>query len=104
MILAIIKRQDNEKEVKLYWDTEEFWREHFAGNVIEYIDMTIRGRRFRDKQNCLREIAEAVLNIEIDDCFCDSVWWLADHMADYFYKNGKRYGLLRELRYMGLLD
>jgi len=103
MYLAIIRNQDNEKEVKLFWNDVDFLRERSNGRAVIWTNLTIRGKRFQDKQNCLREIAEIALQISMDPCADDAVWWLGDEMQDYFQKNGQRYGLLRELREMGIL-
>ena len=103
MYLAIIRNQDNEKEVKLFWNDVDFLREESAGNVVESVNLTIRGKRYRDRKESLREIAIAAQHISFDDAACDVMWWLADEMQDYFYRNGQRYGLLRELRENAML-
>lgn len=103
MVLAIILNDERDEEVKLYWNRVDFLREQYSGNVIEFVDLTVRGKRFRDKQQCLREIAYAAKRIQFSECCLDAVWWLADEMQDYFWKMGKRYGLLRELREMCLI-
>ena len=103
MVLAIVYNQDREKEVKLFWKHTDFLCEHNAENVVEFVDLTIRGKRYRDRKECLREIAIAAQHISFDDAACDVMWWLADEMQDYFYRNGQRYGLLRELRENAML-
>ena len=62
---------------------------------IEILDFKISGKTYREKQASLEDLAK-----EWQLYFCDFGWSYGELMeiTNYFYENGKRYGLLKEFK------
>lgn len=62
---------------------------------IETLDFTIKGKTYKERKDCLKDIA-----IEWSNNFSQHSWSYGElaEITDYFYENGKRYGLLKEFR------
>lgn len=57
------------------------------------IDLAIRGRTYKERQNDLREKAIEWQRSDYEWSYSQLALW-----NEYFCENGKRYGLLREFR------
>ena len=62
---------------------------------IQVLDFKISGKTYKEKQASLEELAK---NWQYD--FASLSWSYGElcEIGNYFYKNGKRYGLLKEFR------
>ena len=68
----------------------------------QILDTTIRGETYAKRQDCLRSIAIDWQYEFFRNCHDLSYSELAD-WNDYFRRNGKRYGLIREFEENGIL-
>ena len=63
---------------------------------IKILDFTIKGKTYKERKGCLYDIA-----VEWSNTFFSIYCWSYGELAeicDYFYRNGKRYGLLEEFK------
>lgn len=89
---------DGKKYFSIYRKNEfdsyfEWFTNTFNCEDIETLDFTIKGKNYQEKKGCLKDIA-----IEWSNHFCQYSWSYGElcEINNYFYKNGKRYGLLRK--------
>ncbi len=89
-----------EKEV-LYFDNRDFIKDTFSPNTqIDFIlDFIIYGKDYQSKKAWLHNLAVEWSNHgDVGSLYMSDLW----HISDWFYRNGKRYGLLHEFRENGL--
>lgn len=62
---------------------------------IEILDMVVKGKNYKEKQDYLRDLA-----IDYQHNFAPLSWSYGEllDIQDFFYKNAKRYGLLKEFK------
>lgn len=62
---------------------------------IRTLDFKISGKNYQERQASLRDLA-----IDYSNNFAGLSWSYSElaEIGDYFYKNGKRYGLLKEFK------
>ena len=83
-------------------DGWKIWHEDtFSPNTknIELLEFKIKGKTYKEKKGCLQDIA-----IEWSNHFSQYSWSYGElaEIGIWFYKMGKRYGLLREFRENGI--
>lgn len=81
----------------IYYDWNEWQKDTFSPEMenIAILNFKIGGKTYEERKNSLRELA-----IDWQLSFSDLPWsWeeLAE-IQDYFYTNGKKYGLLTEFK------
>ena len=81
----------------IYYRLEEFYKDTFSPlsdqNIL--IKFSVHGKRFIDKQNSLRNLAIEWSYLRDDSTLS---WLEISIINQWFEKNGRRYGLLREFR------
>ena len=88
---------NNEKETaELYYDWDKFHSDTFSPytQFVSLIDFTIHGRDYQSRKESLRDIAVEWSHNNGIDLYASELF----EIEDWFYKNGKRYGLLEEFR------
>ncbi|MBO7671963.1 hypothetical protein J6S88_00990 [bacterium] len=87
------------KEEKLCYRWEEVHNYTFSPEVeiIAITDFKVRGKTYQEKQLSLRDQAILWSYADFPLSWGEAVW-----IANYFYKNGKRYGLLKEFKENGI--
>lgn len=79
----------------------------FSGNAATFkrltgqavfLDFTISGRTYTEKKDSLKNIAIDYFNLLSDFSGCGFSYGELSAISEYFYNNGKRYGLLEEFR------
>lgn len=100
MFIGYYELENNEPYFDLYYKNESGWRkwhEDTFCNVynIEMLDFKISGKTYAERKCNLEELAK--------DWQTNFAWlgWSYSELAeigDFFYRNGKRYGLLREFK------
>lgn len=92
-------RLDGEEHFNIYYKCREGYeawnRDTFSPTCedIEILDFKISGKNYQERKGSLKDIA-----IEWSNHFCQYSWSYSElyEINNYFYENGKRYGLLRE--------
>ena len=69
-------------------------------NIMPKVNFTIRGKNYEERKSSLAEIARNYQN-EFSDCnlFYSEIAML----NEYFERNGKKYGLLKEFKENGII-
>jgi len=94
-------RLDNEEYFNIYYKNkygyEEWQKDTFCPDVkdIAILDFKISGITYKDRKESLEELA-----IEWQLEFSNLSWSYSElaEIENYFYKNGKKYGLLKEFK------
>lgn len=62
---------------------------------IKILNFKIKGKTYEERKGCLRDLA-----IDYSHNFASLGWSYGElaEICDWFYRNGKRYGLLKEFR------
>lgn len=80
---------------------EQWCKETFSPTCenIEVLDFTIKGNTYQERKGCLEDIA-----IDYSNRFSSLSWSYGElaTIGDFFYKNGKRYGLLEDFKENGI--
>lgn len=91
---------DGEEHCDIYYDGNDIrlWNKRTFSPMcenIETLDFTIKGKTYQERKGSLKDIA-----IEWSNNFSQYNWSYGElaEITDYFYENGKRYGLLKEFR------
>ena len=100
--IGVYKDTDGKIKNNIYYSYDLWFRDTFspATEIIAKIPLKICGKTYQEKQEDLRQKA-----IEYQDTF-NYVSWSYSEIAEinnFFYKNGKRYGLLREFKENGII-
>ena len=103
MFLATISRNGKE-ETSLYYDFATLYKDTFSPEteIVNFIPFQVSGRFFSEKQNSLRKTAIEFLKIDYNQA-AELTGKELSIIHDFFEKNGRRYGMVKELRYMNIL-
>lgn len=95
MFIGIIEKE-NAIEAKTYYNHEEWHKDTFCP-LYHYwtIEFKIKGSSYAERKEHLRNIAIAYSNIAGE---LNLYWSELFNIQNFFEKNGKRYGLLNELK------
>ena len=92
---------DNKVYNSLYYDYRTWYENTFSVNSsnFETLDFKISGYNYRERKENLEELA-----IEWSLHFSNLSWSYSElaEIEDWFYKNAKRYGLLKEFKENGI--
>lgn len=80
---------------------EQWFKDTFSptSENIEVLNFEIKGKTYQERKGCLEDIA-----IDYSNHFASLSWSYGElaEICDWFYKNGKRYGLLEEFKENGI--
>ena len=100
--VGVYKDTDGKIKNNIYYNFEAWCNDTFspAIEIIKSIPLKVYGYSYKEKKEDLRQKA-----IEYQDTFNYVSWSYEEltEIGEYFYKNGKRYGLLREFKENGIL-
>lgn len=84
----------------LYDNWEQYHEDTFSPLTEFYslIDFHVHGRTYRERQADLEDTAVRFQH----ECRAGLSWYELSLICDWFYRNGKRYGLLREFAENGI--
>ena len=93
MFIGVIEK-DGQETAKTYYSWDEWHRDTFNPCITNYYTITfkIRGKSYRERKNHLQNIAIEYSNVTIKNLYMSEY----AAISDFFYKYGKKYGLLRE--------
>jgi len=69
-------------------------------NIMPEVDFTIRGKNYEERKSSLAEIARNYQNAFYN---CNLFYSEIAILDEYFERNGKKYGLLKEFRENGIV-
>ena len=98
MLILAVTIEDEWKEAKLFFSKKDFRERTKSAEVVDSVEMAIRGKTYKERQASLRDVAVNVQAITWDPAFLDAVWHLEGDLMDFFETHGARYGLLAEFR------
>ena len=92
---------DGETEFYIYYKNHNGYRQFFEDTFspmlenIEVLDLKIKGNTYSEKKDYLEDLAK-----DYQYNFSSLSWSYSEliEIQDFFYKNGKRYGLLKEFK------
>jgi len=97
MFIGIFKNNEGKIESNLYYDWNEWHRDTFnpLTEIIGMLDFKIKGKNYTEKKASLEDLAK-----EWQGQFASYNWSYGElaTIGEYFNKNGKKYGLLREFK------
>lgn len=96
MFFASYKDANGKEHANLYFDWNSFHADTFSPDckIIQLIEFVIHGKNYRERKNCLEDIA-----IEFShNVICGLSYEELYHIQNFFETMGRRYGLLREFR------
>lgn len=100
MFIGYYELENNEPYFNLYYKNESGWREWYKDTFcivdnIKMLDLKISGKTYAERKNSLEELAK-----DWQTNFAGLDWSYGElaEIGDFFYKNGKRYGLLGEFK------
>jgi len=87
-------RIDGEEFTGIYFDYESFYRDTFSPTYesITFFYFKIHGKDYQSRKESLRTLAIDWSHADIEGISYSEIALI----GDWFYKNGKRYGLLTE--------
>lgn len=101
-MIGIYEDTDGKIKNNIYYSYDLWFKDTFspATKIIAQIPLKVSGKTYQEKQEDLRQKA-----IEYQNTWSESNWSYGEiaKINDFFYKNGKRYGLLREFKGNGIL-
>lgn len=92
---------DGKKHAAIYYSNDLFFRDTFSPlcEEITVIPFETHGESYADRRESVRKTA-----VEWSNCEAWPLSWCEmQTVADWFYRMGKRYGLLTEFRENGLI-
>ncbi|MBR4906538.1 MAG: hypothetical protein IKZ44_06750 [Clostridia bacterium] len=100
MVYAAYKNAAGEFVTGLYENMEKLNRDLWSPltEVFSMIDFRVRGSSYKEKQSCLCDIARR-FQYEVTEGLS---WYEVSVIADWFYRMGRRFGLLKDFRENGL--
>lgn len=100
MFYARIKDNDGVNQQILYWTHEAYHNDTFSPDSETYciIPFSITGKSYAERKECLRDIAIEFQYDEGESVDIGLSWGELWHIQDWFYRMGRKYGLLREFR------
>lgn len=101
MFLVYYEMDRNEPYFNIYYKNQygykQFFEDTFSPTIenLEVLDLKVSGKTYKEKQNYLRDLA---INYQYN--FAPLSWSYGElvEICDFFEKNGRRYGLLKEFR------
>lgn len=97
MFIGIFKNNEGKIENYIYFSFEEWNRDTFnpLTEIIGMLDFKIQGKNYMGKKANLEDLAK-----EWQGQFASYNWSYGElaTIGEYFNKNGKKYGLLREFK------
>lgn len=100
MFFASYKDETGKEHANLYFDYPSFFRDTFSPKceIIQLIKFETHGRSYKERKNCLEEIA-----IEFShNAICGLSYEELYHIQNFFGVMGKRFGLLKEFKENGI--
>lgn len=101
MFIGIFKNNEGKIENYIYFSFEEWNRDTFnpLTEIIGMLDFKIQGKNYTEKKASLEDLAK-----EWQGQFASYNWSYGElaEIGDFFERNGKRYGLLREFKENGI--
>lgn len=104
MFIGYYELENNEPYFNIYhksmYGYKQWHEDTFSGVYnIEILDFKISGETYKEKKESLKDLA-----INWQDNFSPLSWNYSElaKIGNYFYKNGKRYGLLKEFKENGI--
>lgn len=96
MLYASFKNEKDEIVTALYDNFEQLHKDIFSPltEVYSVIGFTVHGKTYAEKQASLFDTARRFQYEDNGGLYMGEYAWI----SDWFYKNGKRYGLLRDFR------
>lgn len=96
MFFVSYKDANGKEHANLYFDWSSFHSDTFSPEceIIQLIEFAIHGKNYRERKNCLENIAIDFSNNTV----CGLSYGELYHIQNFFETMGKRYGLLREFR------
>lgn len=97
MFIGIFKNNGGKIENYIYFSFEEWNRDTFnpLTEIIGTLDFKIQGKNYTEKKASLEDLAK-----EWQGQFASYNWSYGElaEIGDFFERNGKKYGLLREFK------
>ena len=92
---------DGESRSALYDSMDAWHRDTFSPltEITALIPFDVSGKTYADRKDSLREVA---VSWSVSGDVGPLSWLDVQRIADWFYRNGRRYGLLREFQKNGL--
>ena len=101
MFIGIFKNNEGKIENYIYFSFEEWNRDTFNPlmEIIGMLDFKIKGKNYTEKKASLEDLAK-----EWQGQFASYNWSYGElaEIGNFFERNGKRYGLLREFKENGI--
>ena len=101
-LLGVYKDTNGEIKNNIYYNFDIWFRDTFspATEVLTCFMLKVVGETYEQKKEDLKQKA-----IEFQNTWQVVSWSYSEitEISDFFYKNGKRYGLLREFRENGII-
>lgn len=96
MFFASFKDAQGNEQANLYNDYAGFYRDTFSPDceILQTIHFSVKGKTYNEKKNHVQSLAIDFSHNDI----CGLSWGECAEISDFFEKNGKRYGLLKEFR------
>lgn len=102
MFLATIKKSNGTIETFLYESNANGYRAFFADSfnplyeILNTLELCVRGKTYAEKKNCFYDIAVLYSNMQGE--FYSLSWGEHAKITNFFERNAKRYGLVKELQ------
>ena len=94
--------EENEKiNYNIYYKNSYGWDEWYKDTFnplcknIKTLELKIKGKTYKERKNNLIELAK---DWQLEFATLDWSYGELATISDYFYKNGKKYGLIKEFR------
>ena len=101
-IFAILKTPNpNERQTSyIFSDLDALNRTLFPPDidVVEMYELSVKGKTYQERKGYLEELAKDIQHADEGGLSWGECWLL----TDFFERNGKRFGLLREFRENGI--
>lgn len=101
LLLGVFKNMNGKIESNLYYDWNEWHKDTFSPvtEIITILLFKVRGKNYSERKENLKDLAIKYSYSVGETCL--SYGELAD-IGNFFEKNGKRYGLLKEFKENGI--
>lgn len=100
--IGMFINSNKEIQKNIYYNYDLWHKDTWTPGVeiLAYIPLKVSGKNYNEKQEDLRQKA-----IEYQKTLLFCFWSCSEtvEITDFFYKNGKRYGLLREFKENGII-
>lgn len=101
MFIGVFKNNEGKIENYIYFSFEEWNRDTFnpLTEIVGMLDFKIQGKNYTEKKASLEDLAK-----EWQGQFASYNWSYGElaEIGNFFERNGKRYGLLREFKENGI--